>query len=73
MEAPLHATTSLGACRLLGADIYSFDFKIFHIAHHVQLPRPPVLGPKAQALPPHERLPPILVINLQLPMYSVRG
>ncbi len=58
--------------RLLSADIYSFEFKIFHIAQHVQLPKPPRLGPKALALPPHERLPPILVINMQLPMYSVR-
>lgn len=60
-------------CRLLGADIYSFDFKISHIAQHVQLPKPPRLGPGAAELPPGERLPPILVINLQLPMYSVRG
>ena len=52
--------------------MYSFEFKIFDIAHHVQLPKPPKLGPRALALPPGERLPPILVINLQLPMYGVR-
>lgn len=30
------------------------------------------MGPAAQQLPPNERLPPLLLINLQLPNYPVR-
>jgi len=50
-------------------DAYSFDFKIHHAARHVRLPARPALSPAHLALPPHERLPPLLIINLQLPMY----
>jgi hypothetical protein len=57
--------------RLLGCDIYSFDFKINHISRHIQLPEPPALGPGARALPPGQQLPPLLVLNIQLPTYSV--
>ena len=59
-------------CRLLGCDIYSFDFKINHISRHIQLPAPPILGAAAYGLPPSEQIPPLLVINIQLPMYPVR-
>ncbi|KAK9837141.1 hypothetical protein WJX81_005930 [Elliptochloris bilobata] len=55
--------------RLLGCDVYSFEFKINHIARHIRLPEPPELGAAALALPPERRLPPLLVINIQLPMY----
>eukprot|EP00884_Botryococcus_braunii_P001825 jgi/Botrbrau1/11643/Bobra.168_2s0001.1 len=55
--------------RLIGCDIYSFDFKLNHIAKHVQLPEAPRLGPAAAALPPQESLPPFLIINVQLPTY----
>lgn len=55
--------------RLLGVDVYHFDFKLYHIAQHVQLPPAPVLGPAAQALPHDQQLPPLLIINLQLPWY----
>jgi hypothetical protein len=58
--------------RLIGCDIYSFDFKLNHIAKHVQLPEAPKLGPAASALPPQESVPPFLVINVQLPTYPVR-
>ena len=61
-----------GLCRLLGCDIYSFDFKIAHIARHIQLPEPPALGAQARLLPPSEQVPPLLVLNIQLPMYPVR-
>lgn len=54
---------------LLAVDAYSFDFKIHHAARHVRLPARPALSPAHLALPPHERLPPLLIINLQLPMY----
>ena len=57
--------------RLLGCDVYSFEFKINHIARHIRLPDPPVLGPAALARPPERRLPPLLVVNVQLPMYPV--
>ena len=60
------------SCRLLGCDVYSFEFKINHIARHIRLPDAPSLGPAALALPPEERPPPLLVINVQLPMYPVR-
>ena len=59
-------------CRLLGCDVYSFDFKINHIARHIQLPAPPHLGPGAKSLPDAEQIPPLLVLNIQLPMYPVR-
>jgi len=40
--------------------------------HPLQLPAVPTLGPEAQALPRDEQLPPLLIINLQLPWYPVR-
>ena len=58
--------------RLLGVDIYSFDFKISHIARHIRLPDAPPVGPAALARPPERRVPPLLLINVQLPMYPVR-
>lgn len=60
-----------GPCmyRLVGVDVYTFDFKLFHIAQHVQLPEVPRLGPEALALPPDQQMPPLLIINLQLPWY----
>lgn len=54
--------------RLLAVDVYSFDFRLAHIAKHVQLPQPPVLGDQSH-LPPKQRLPPLLIINVQLPDY----
>ncbi len=53
-------------------DIYSFDFKLGHIAKHVQLPPVPQLGDMS-GLPREERLPPLLVVNIQLPDYPVSG
>lgn len=53
-------------------DIYSFDQKINHIARHVRLPEAPLLGPGALSGPREEQIPPVLIINVQLPMYSVR-
>lgn len=58
-------------CRLINVDIYSFDFKLNHIAKHLRLPQAATMGPAAQQLPPSERLPPIVLINLQLPTYPV--
>lgn len=58
--------------RLLGCDVYSFEFKINHIARHIRLPDAPALGPVARGLPPEQRPPPLLIINIQLPMYPVR-
>ena len=52
-------------------DIYTFDFKLNHIAKHLQLPATPKLGPAALDMPPGERLPPVLVVNVQLPAYPV--
>ena len=52
--------------------MYSFEFKINHIARHIRLPDAPVLGPVARALPLEQRPPLFLVINIQLPMYPVR-
>ena len=64
--------TLLGCDSLAGVDIYSFEQKINHIARHVRLPQAPALGPGASALRQEEQIPPILVINVQLPIYSVR-
>ena len=58
--------------RMLGCDIYSFDFKINHIARHIQLPEAPALGAAARALPLGQQVPPLLVLNIQLPTYPVR-
>lgn len=58
-------------CRLVNVDIYTFDFKLNHIAKHLQLPATPKLGPAALDMPPGERLPPVLVVNVQLPAYPV--
>lgn len=52
-------------------DCYSFEQKLFHIAEHVQLPEPPRLGEKHAQLPEDQKLPALLVINLQLPLYKV--
>jgi len=54
---------------LVAADLYSFDFKISHIAKHVVLPALPVPSAAHAALQPHNRLPPLLVLNIQLPTY----
>ena len=67
-----HPHVSDVSSRLLGCDVYSFEFKINHIARHIRLPNGPALGPAALALPPEQRVPPLLVINIQLPMYPVR-
>jgi hypothetical protein len=52
--------------RPIGVDLFSFDFKLSHLARHVELPPPPPLGPAAAAA----RVPPLLIINLQLPAYA---
>lgn len=69
MKDRLKAPANEALYRLVGVDMYSFDTKIWHIAQAVELPRPPTLGPGALALPPDQRLPPLLIINLLLPMY----
>jgi hypothetical protein len=56
--------------KLVGVDMYSFDRKLYHVAQHVELPAPPKLGPEALALPLNQRLPPLMIINLQLPTYA---
>lgn len=57
------------SCRLVGVDMYSFDTKVNHIARYIELPPAPTLGPEAAALPEDQRIPPLLIINLQLPTY----
>ena len=66
-----HMRQCFVACRLLNVDVYSFDFKIHHIARHIQLPDEPVVSAAAKELPPDEQLPPLLIINVQLPTYAV--
>lgn len=58
-------------CRLVGVDAYSFQQKIYHIAQHIQLPEPPKLGPDLSQLPADKQLPPLLVMNIQLPTHKV--
>lgn len=55
---------------MLDVDAYSFDFKLMHIAKHVQLPAPPTLPSQAH-LPREDRLPPLIVVNMQMPDYPV--
>lgn len=57
--------------RLLDVDLYSFDFRLGHIAKHVQLPPLPALGDQSH-VPREQRLPPLLIVNIQLPEYPVR-
>jgi len=73
MGKPSHgqAITCIPACRLVNVDIYTFDFKLNHIAKHLKLPAAPRLGPAALDMPQEERLPPVLVVNVQLPAYPV--
>lgn len=56
--------------RLVGADMYSFDSKLYHVAQHITLPTQPRLGPGAADLPPDQQLPPLLIFNVQLPTYA---
>jgi hypothetical protein len=56
--------------RFIAADLYAFDFKLNHIAQHVLLPAPPDV-PDQTHLPPEEQIPPLLVVNIQLPGYPV--
>ena len=50
--------------------MYAFDFKLAHIAQHVLLPAVPVV-PDQSHLPTEEQIPPLLVVNIQLPGYPV--
>lgn len=52
--------------RIIGVDMYSFDRKMNHIARYIDLPRVPELGPGAEST----KIPPLLIINIQLPRYS---
>lgn len=54
--------------RLLGVDMFTFDRKAYHIAQHVELPNPEV-STSGNVLDSHG-IPPLLIINLQLPMYA---
>ena len=57
--------------RLVGVDAYEFEKKLYHIAQHVELPPAPRVGPGHSALPQDQQLPPLLIINIQLPLYPV--
>jgi hypothetical protein len=61
---------SLDVGRLLDVDAYSFEFRLSHIAKHVQLPPPPAVPSQAH-LPREDRLPTLLVVNMQMPDYPV--
>lgn len=52
--------------QLLGADLFSFERKIPHVAEHIALPPAPRLGPRASLSP----LSPLLIVNFQLPDYA---
>ena len=74
-----HALLHLPACpsALHGWCGTSAELQPAHVPpvppHPLQLPPAPVLGPAAQALPHDQQLPPLLIINLQLPWYPVGG
>lgn len=52
---------------LVECDNFSFDTKVDHIAEHVELPEP---SEEAMEASKRLQLPPILIIHLQMPMYS---
>jgi len=70
MRTKIKESSAQAIYRLIGVDMYSFDFKLFHIAQHVELPTAPTLSAAAQVLPKNQRLPPLLIINMQLPLYA---
>ena len=70
MKTKVKCASGPSLYRLVAADLYSFPFKIAHIARHLALPPQPPISRAHAALPPHERLPPLLVINIQMPTYA---
>lgn len=50
--------------KLLGVDMFTFEHKVYHIAQHVELPEVSSMAGN------HLGIPLLLIINLQLPMYS---
>ena len=57
--------------RLIGVDAYEFEKKLYHVAQHVELPPAPKVGAAHSSLPQDQQLPPLLIINIQLPLYPV--
>jgi hypothetical protein len=70
MKSKIKEPSGENIYKLVGVDMYSSDRKLYHIAQHVELPAAPKLGPEALALPQNQRLPPLLIINLQFPTYA---
>jgi hypothetical protein len=56
--------------RLLGVDMFTFDRKAYHIAQHVELPKVGLENSASGYLLGSHGIPPLLIINLQLPMYA---
>lgn len=54
--------------RLVAVDLFSFQKKQTHVAQLVQLPAP---APQRHVSAPDTYLPPLLVVNIMLPMYAV--
>lgn len=54
--------------QLVGVDLFSFQHKQTHIAKHVTLPAP---APQRHVSSPETYLPPLLVVNIMLPLYPV--
>jgi hypothetical protein len=70
MNTKVKVPAEMSIYKLIGCDIFSFETKMDHIAERVALPKAPVLGRKAMELPEEQRLPPLLLINMQLPTYA---
>lgn len=70
MKTKVKVPAETSIYKLIGCDIFSFETKVDHIVERIALPKAPGLGPKAMELPEEKRLPPLLVINMQLPTYT---
>ncbi|KAF6265439.1 hypothetical protein COO60DRAFT_1623849 [Scenedesmus sp. NREL 46B-D3] len=71
MRSKLKQASSKAIYRLVGMDLFSTDTKAYHVAKQFALPAtgPPVMCKSASGSGPDVALPPLLIMNVQLPDY----
>ena len=72
MKTKLKVNSEKAIYRLVAMDLFSTEAKTLHVAKHLVLPqtRPPVMVKSDIPGAPDVALPPLLVMNLQLPSYQ---